>query len=63
MAEKKPAISMRLTDEDNKQVAEAKRIIKRKGVKVSTTDALKAALYFFVEKHGEEKSAEQPTSK
>lgn len=62
MAEKKPAISLRLSDEDNKQVAEAKKIIKRKGIKVTTTDALKAALYFFVEKHGE-KSAEQPTPK
>lgn len=48
--------SLRLTEEDKEQLAKAKKIISRKGLKVKTADALRAALYFFVE----QKEAEKP---
>jgi len=54
--------SLRLTEEDKEQLAKAKKIISRKGLKVKTADALRAALYFFVETKEAEKS-DKPTQK
>jgi len=53
--------SLRLTKEDEEQLAKAKKFITRKGLKVNTADALRAALYFFVEAKEAEKK--QPTQK
>ena len=54
--------SLRLTEEDKEQLAKAKKLIARKGFKVKTADALRAALYFFVEMKEAEKSV-KPTQK
>ena len=59
----KPMTSLRLTDEDRRQIAKAQKLIATKGVKVTIADALKAALYFFVETKEAEKSVKQPTQK
>lgn len=58
----KPAISIRLSKEDNEQLAKAKKIIGYKGIKVKTAEALRAALYFFVE-HKEAEKSDKPTQK
>ena len=51
--------SLRLTEEDKEQLAKAKKLIARKGLTVKTADALRAALYFFVETKEAEKSVKK----
>ena len=63
MTAKQQVTSLALTDEDRRQIEKAKKILATKGMKVTLADAIKAALYFFVEQKEAEKSVKQPTQK
>jgi len=62
MTAKLKTTSLKLTEEDHLTVEKAKKLISKKGMRVSLTDTWKAALYFFVETKEAEKSV-KPTQK
>jgi ADP-ribosylglycohydrolase len=59
MTDKLKTTSLKLTEEDRRTVEKARKILTQKGMSVTITDTLKAALYFFVESKEAEKSADK----